>query len=104
MSSGELLKQTVNFDGWHPAAPLALNWVGGVSCSRWARFRRRGVRLGEYEGPKLAHKLEIGGDFVIQITQRPEFNNWISSGNLWCAVKHSVSTRPVLAKVFVGRK
>jgi hypothetical protein len=69
--------------------------------SRWARFRRRGSTLGEYEGPKLPHKLEIGGDFVIQIRQREEFNNWISSGNLWCAVEHSVSGRPVLAKILL---
>ena len=67
--------------------------------SRWARFRRRAsIRFIE-NFLKPPHKLEVGGYFVIQIIQRAEFNEWISLGSLWCGVKHSVSKRPVLAKI-----
>lgn len=76
--------------------------------SRWARFRYKPSNpcavLNMYLGPQLPYRLDAGSEFVANMEQDQEFNAWLSSGNLWCAIVHSVSKKPVLAKIFDTKK
>jgi hypothetical protein len=69
--------------------------------SRWARFRRRESMpygfLEGHEGPPLPYRLEGGGYFVAWVRQNEELTKWIMSRKLRFGVKHSCSTKPVLA-------
>lgn len=85
-------------------APTTIQSLGFATySSHWARWRFQPSDpcgfLQKYDGPQLPYKLDVGAEFVGHIQQDEAFNEWLSSGNLWCAVKHSVSGRPVLAKI-----
>ena len=96
-----LLMVTVQNIGREPAA--IMQFLLQIYPSRWARFRRRPSYPSEvlqlYQGPELPHKLDVASQFVASMVQDPKFDDWLSSDNLWCAVVHSVSKKPALAKV-----
>jgi hypothetical protein len=102
-----ILKITVQNVGTGPTT--ITNVVFEIYPSRWARFRRRpsdpSAVLNTYQGPQLPHKLDIGGQFVAVMEEDQEFNKWLlSSGNVWCAVVHTVAKKPVLAKIIDLKK
>jgi hypothetical protein len=47
----------------------------------------------------VTEKLDVGEQFGAEVEQDDELNQWLYSGNLWCAVKHSFSTKPALGKI-----
>ena len=47
----------------------------------------------------VTEKLDVGEQFGAEAEQDDELNQWLYSGNLWCAVKDSFSTKPALGKI-----
>jgi hypothetical protein len=56
----------------------------------------RFMDLGTKDSP---YTLNVGGEFVVNITLAGESKEWLSSGQLWCGVVHSFSKKPALAKI-----
>jgi hypothetical protein len=101
----KLLKITVHNTGTGPTT--ITNIAFETYLSRWVRFRRKPsdprVSLDKYQGPPMPYKLDVGDQFMVVMQQNQTFNEWLSSGNLWCVV-HSVSTKPALGEKWVSGK
>jgi hypothetical protein len=79
---------------------------------RWKQFlsrvklRKRSTEkhavINYYEGSRFPHKLEVGGEWQALMQQNEDFQSWLETGKLWCAVWHSFSKRPVPAKIIPG--
>jgi hypothetical protein len=58
--------------------------------------------LNLYSGPQLPHKLEVGSEWVGLMVQDEEFEDWLKTERLYCAMHHSFALRPVAKKIIRG--
>lgn len=72
--------------------------------SRWARWRYRpespAALMNEFSGPRLPHKLEVGGEWMASMQEDEKFEGWVCAG-LWCAVHHAFENRPTQVKIYM---
>ena len=70
--------------------------------SRWKRLRNRATInavLNHYRGPQFPQKLEVGAEWSGLMEQDGRFDDWLRSGQLWCAVHHSFLNKPTKVKI-----
>ena len=66
---------------------------------RRSRPSRSGVVLQPESGQPLPCTLDVGAEYVGAIRQNNAVEEMLRTGNLWCEVCHSWSSRPVRARV-----
>lgn len=96
-----LLKVTVQNAGTTPTT--ITNLCLFKYNSRWDRFRNRpsiSAVVANHSGPQFPHKLEVGSEWTVTMEQDTRFEEWLQTDKLWCAVVHSFSKKPKLAKIF----
>jgi hypothetical protein len=56
----------------------------------------------EYRGPQFPHKLEVGSEWQALMQQDEDFQGWLKTDDLCCAVWHSFSKAPVPTRIVRG--
>jgi hypothetical protein len=78
--------------------------------SLWSRLRKTEQNasftaiIASYRGPQCPQTLEVGGELNCFMQQDARFEELLKSGDLWLAVYHSFSKKPVLSKIYVPSK
>jgi hypothetical protein len=94
------LSLTVQNNG---SAPTTLtNVTLQLYKSKRARRKQKAAEnyvIGEYDGPRLPYKLEIGSQWQGLVRTSGHFDQLLATGDLWCGIHHSFSKRAVEVKV-----